>query len=237
MKLPPLKRARILRRYKRFLADVEHEGEELTVHCANTGAMTSCWEPGAEVEISFSDNPKRKLPWSLERVDMGAGWVGVNTSRVNTIVAEGIQHQRIRELSGFRSLQREPVFATETHGKSRFDFLLTDHISDQRQAYVEVKNATLLLDNKIQFPDAVSIRAKKHLELLSLAAKQGFESWLVFAINRPETMVFQAAVSIDQDYASTLSTAINEWGVKVLLVRLSHTKDAIEVTTSERWFG
>ena len=237
MQLPPLKRATILRRYKRFLADVECEGEVLTVHCANTGAMTSCWEPGAPVEISFSDNPKRKLPWSLERVDMGSGWVGVNTNRVNAIIEEGLQRQQIADFTGFKSIQREPSFITPEYGKSRFDFYLSNHQSSQRQAYIEVKNATLLLDNKIQFPDAVSIRAKKHLELLAKTVELGFEAWLLFAINRPESLPFQAAQSIDPEYTETLTKAVKDWGVNVLLVRLDHTEQAIEVSNSKKWTG
>ncbi|HHH39013.1 MAG TPA: DNA/RNA nuclease SfsA, partial [Sedimenticola sp.] len=92
MQLPPLTAARMIRRYKRFLADVElADGSLLTVHCPNTGSMKGCWAPGAPVEISFSDNPKRKLAWTLERVDMGGGWVGVHTGRTNAVVAEAIR--------------------------------------------------------------------------------------------------------------------------------------------------
>ena len=91
MKLPPLQEGRILNRYKRFLADIElPDGRVVTAHCPNTGSMLGCWEPGAPVQLSHSENPRRKLAWTLERVDMGGGWIGVNTSRTNAVVAEAV---------------------------------------------------------------------------------------------------------------------------------------------------
>ena len=114
MKLPPLFEGRILSRYKRFLADIElPTGEIVTAHCPNTGAMTGCWSPGVAVQISASDNPKRKLKWTLERVDMGAGWVGVNTARVNQFIRSFIEENAIPTLHGYRELKSEPAYFRE----------------------------------------------------------------------------------------------------------------------------
>ncbi len=127
MQLPPLTNGRILSRYKRFLADVElGDGSQVTAHCPNTGRMTGCWAPGAPVQLSFSDNPKRKLAWTLERVDMGAGWVGVNTARTNSVVAEAITEGRVLALSGYQRLQREVRFDVPGHPASRLDLLLSE---------------------------------------------------------------------------------------------------------------
>ncbi len=127
MQLPPLTNGRILRRYKRFLADVElDDGTLVTAHCPNTGRMTGCWVAGAAVQLSFSNNPKRKLAWTLERVDMGMGWVGVNTARTNSVVAEAILAGRVPSLVGYRKLQREVRFSLPGHPASRLDLQLSE---------------------------------------------------------------------------------------------------------------
>ncbi len=235
MKLPPLTGGRILRRYKRFLADVElSDGTTITAHCANTGSMQSCWAPGVAVELSYSDNPKRKLPWTLERIDMGGGWIGINTSRVNAIILEGIRNHCIEVLDGYGEIRREPVFNVDGFPKSRFDLYLADSEHERADAYVEIKNATLLRDGKIQFPDAVTERGRKHLDLLEVAVQQGFEAFLVFAINRPETTCFQVAADIDPAYANRLASVVGR-GVKVILARLVHSTDGIEVGSSVLW--
>ncbi len=206
----------------------------MVAHCPNTGAMTSCWEPGAPVELSHSDNPKRKLQWTLERVDMGHGWVGINTARVNAVIAEGIDNGAIKELTGYRELQREPRFEAQGHPGSRFDMLLTE--GNAKDAYVEVKNATLLVDKTVCFPDAVTERGKKHLELLEIAVTRGFRAAIVFAINRPEGDWFEPAWDIDQSYAQTLERVADN-GVEAIVARLRHTATGIEVSGSNAWAG
>jgi len=227
VRLPPLSGGRILRRYKRFLADVElDEGGVVTAHCPNTGAMTTCWSPGAPVQLSFSDNPKRKLAWTLERVDMGHGWVGVHTGRTNPVIAEAIL---ARGLAGFEdavALQSEPRFEVPRYPASRFDLLVTH--DDGRRTYVEVKNTTLLSGNTVRFPDAVTERGRKHLELLMRAVDLGFGGVVVFAVNRPEGNYFEPAVDIDPKYAATLERA-TQHGVGVLVTRLRHTGEGINV--------
>ena len=227
MLLPPLTNGYIIRRYKRFLADVVLEtGEQVIAHCPNTGAMTGCWRPGAPVQLSYSDSPKRKLAWTLERVDMGRGWVGVHTGRVNGVIAQAVKEQRIGPLAGYQEVRREPRFATPAHPAARFDLLLRH--PGKTDAYVEIKNTTLLVDDAILFPDAVTERGRKHLQLLARAVRQGYRGVMIYAVNRPEGEYFEPAWEIDPGYARTLST-VAERGVEVLVVRLRHREQSIDV--------
>lgn len=228
MRLPPLTTGHIIRRYKRFRADVELEdGRIVTAHCPNTGAMTSCWAPGAPVQVSHNDNPKRKLVWTLERVDMGHGWVGVHTGRVNAVVEEGIMQNRFPTLRHYQLIKREPAFCPAQHPPSRFDLFLSGGTS--RDAYVEIKNTTLLLDDDtIRFPDAVTLRGQKHLKLLVEVVSRGYRGVIVFAINRPEGRAFAPAWDIDPAYGDTLEWAANH-GVEVMIARLRHHDTGIYV--------
>lgn len=227
MQFPPLTRGTILNRYKRFLADVKLEnGRVVTAHCPNTGSMTGCWTPGAPVELSASDNPKRKLKWTLERVDMGQGWVGVNTSRTNQIVNTFIEKRNVPGLDRFDQLKREPVYTAKGFPRSRFDLMLT--ASGKPDCYVEVKNTTLLLDDRIQFPDAVTERGRKHLLLLAHAVKAGHRGVILFALNRPEGEVFSPARQIDPAYADTLAKVIDR-GVEAMAVRIRHTPKGVRM--------
>lgn len=233
MLLPPLVHGRILRRYKRFLADVElNGGEVVTAHVPNTGTMESCWAPGVPVELSVSDNTRRKLPYTLERVDMGTGWIGVNTVRVNAVVAEGIAAGRIAPLNGYTEIRREPVFQNDLAPRSRFDLRLS---GDGRPVcVVEIKNATLYRDGVVQFPDAVTVRGRKHLDLLARALESGYRACLVFAINRSESGSFRPAAEIDPAYADRL-TEVARIGVEVILVRIVHRPQAIDAVQGRRW--
>jgi len=227
MKLPPLVTGRILRRYKRFLADVELEdGRSVTAHCPNTGTMRSCWEPGAPVQLSHSDNPKRKLAWTLERVDMGGGWIGVNTGLVNAVVAEGIAADRIPALSGYADLRREVKVELPGLPRGRLDIGL--YPEQGAQALVEVKNVTLLEGERLLFPDAVSERARKHLDLLLALYGRGSRAVVLFALNRPEGAGFAPAEQIDPAYAARLR-AVTAAGVEALAVRIRHDSEGLEV--------
>ena len=188
--------------------------------------MTSCWEPGAAVQLSASTNPKRKLNWTLERVDMGQGWVGINTNRVNKFIGEFIRNGDIERLDGYDGIKAEPTYLASGFDKSRFDFLLTG--KGRKDCYVEVKNATLLKDGMIQFPDAVTIRGSKHLSLLSHAVDQGFRSVMLFAVSRPEGEAFQIARDIDPGYYESLLAAKRR-GVEVVAIRVHHSQTGVEV--------
>lgn len=222
MKLPPLTRVRLVRRYKRFLADVEFDdGSETTVHCPNTGRMTGCWAPGVPAEISRSQNPRRKLPWTLERTDMGAGWIGVNTARTNDVVGEAIGAGRIPSLAGFRTIRREVSVRGGDRVGARLDLLLCDGPSVD--VLVEVKNVTLLDGDRLRFPDAQSTRALKHLDALAAAVVDGRRAALVFALNRPEGHCFAPAEAIDPKYAARLRE-VNGAGVEIYALRIAHTR-------------
>lgn len=230
LNLPPLTAGTLIKRYKRFLADVEVPGRGVvTAHCPNTGSMTSCWKPGAPVLLSRSDNPKRKLSWTLECVDMGRGWVGVNTSRVNSAVRAAIGHGAIDQLHSYTGIRSEPRIAFEGHPPSRLDLLLEN--DEGPACYVEIKNTTLLVGDTVMFPDAVTERGRKHLELLSLAVARGLRGVILFAVNRPEGRWFEPAADIDPRYADTLARAVDA-GVEVIVARLRHREQVLEVTGS-----
>jgi sugar fermentation stimulation protein A len=229
-RLPPLTDGTMIRRYKRFLADVQlPDGRVVTAHCPNTGSMDTCWEPGAPVQLSRSENPKRKLAWTLERIDMGRGWIGVNTGRVNHIVASAIDAGYVPQLDGYPKIRREPAFSVPRFPASRFDMLLQG--GPRRDAYVEVKNTTLLRDESISFPDAVTERGRKHLELLAEAVKLGCRGVIVFALNRPEGSFFEPAWHIDPAYGATLERVF-EQGVEIVALRLRHLSDGVSTAGS-----
>jgi len=225
MLLPPLTDGIIHRRYKRFLADVELKNGALVIaHCPNTGAMTGCWEPGAPVQLSYSDNPKRKLPWTLERVDMGQGWIGVNTMRTNAVVVEAIEAGRLPVLAGYKALRREVTFEAPGCPVSRLDIYLSE--GEKQDAFIEVKNVTLWDGERLRFPDAPSKRGRKHLEVLREAVCQGYRGVMLFALNRPEGDCFSPADDVDPAYSGLLKE-VSQQGVEVLAVRIRHTVDGM----------
>ena len=228
MELPPLTNGRILKRYKRFLADIElPDGSRVTAHCPNTGSMQGCWAPDAPVQISHSDNPKRKLAWTLERVDMGNGWIGVHTGRTNGVVEEAICAGAVPLLAGYASVRREAVYAPAGSERARFDFFLSD--GSRPDAWVEVKNVTLWQDDALSFPDAVTLRGRKHLELLAEACRAGYRGVMVYALNRPEGLCFRPAEEIDPDYAETLRRVAQQ-GVELIALRIGHFKHGMRIT-------
>jgi len=188
--------------------------------------MATCWTPGAPVQLSHSDDPRRKLAWTLERVDMGVGWVGVHTGRTNTVVAEGITEGRIPTLTGYQALRREVACAPTGHPKGRLDIALTE--GPAPDVLIEIKNVTLLDSSWLRFPDAVSERGRKHLSLLQAAVEQGNRGVMLYAVNRPEGECFAPAGSIDPAYAERLA-AVAEAGVEVLAVRIRHMQTRLEV--------
>lgn len=227
MQLPPLTAGRIQKRYKRFLADVVlDDGRQVTAHCPNTGSMQGCWEANAPVQLSHSDNPRRKLAWTLERVDMGQGWIGVHTGRTNPVVEEAVRSGAIASLRGYAVISREVTYAPAGFERARFDLRLSQ--GSQPDAWVEVKNVTLHLADALAFPDAVTERGRKHLQLLGQACREGFRGVMVYALNRPEGTCFRPADEIDPDYGETLRRVM-ELGVEVVAVRIEHGPDSMRV--------
>jgi sugar fermentation stimulation protein A len=224
MQLPPLQDGCLVRRYQRFLADIElADGRMLTAHCPNSGSMRSCQRPGAPVQFSHSDNHRRKLAWTLERIDMGHGWVGINTQHANPVIAEGIAAGRLSGLSGYDTLRREvPMASAGIHG--RLDIMLQH--PGRADVLIEVKNVTLLERDCLMFPDTFSERARRHLALLCSARDMGMHAVLVFALNRPEGVRFAPALAIDPDYGIQLQRAAAH-GIEIMAVRLEHGPDSI----------
>ncbi|OOF24323.1 sugar fermentation stimulation protein SfsA [Salinivibrio proteolyticus] len=210
---PPLQSATLVRRYKRFLTDVTlANGDTLTMHCANTGAMTGCATPGDTVWYSTSDNAKRKYPhsWELNYTQQGH-WICVNTARANTLVVEAIEAGRIPELAGYAQLQTEVRYGSEN---SRIDLLLRD--DDKTDCYIEVKSVTLLEeDGWGAFPDAVSTRGQKHLRELISMVEQGHRAVLLFAVLHSGIEKVTGAPHIDADYNQLLNDAVAA-GVEVI---------------------
>ncbi|MFA0811885.1 DNA/RNA nuclease SfsA [Microbulbifer epialgicus] len=209
--IPQFQQASLLRRYKRFLADVESpEGEVFTIHCPNTGSMKSCWVEGAACWYSDSGNPKRKYRHTLEITTTPEGALaGVNTGRANALVEEAILSGVISELQGYESLRREVRYGDEN---SRIDFLLS---GDQGDCYVEVKNVTLADGARGYFPDAVSARGAKHLRELQKLAESGVRAVLLYCVQHSAIETVEAAREIDPTYADALDSAVSA-GVQVL---------------------
>ena len=211
LKLPELFEGILVRRYKRFLADViTKEGEQLTLHCPNTGSMTGCAVPDSRVYYSMSDNAKRKYPGTLEFVESDHGLVSVNTGRANTLVGEGLTNGYIKALHGYLEIKPEIKIP---EGDGRFDFLAS---LGERRAYVEVKSVTLHIEGtQGAFPDSVSARARKHVNALVRRVEAGDRGILIFCAQHTGLGRIRPAHEIDPQYAQALKEAIAK-GVEVL---------------------
>lgn len=203
----------MLRRYKRFLADVElTDGQVITAHTANTGAMSGCAEPGSRVWLSCSSNPNRKYAHTWELVEVSGAnakvLVGINTMKSNVLVKEAIASGRVNSLQGYKSIQTEVPYGSN----SRIDLLLHGPVDS---CYVEVKNVTLVQGRTAYFPDAVSKRAVKHLDELSNLVRQGGRGVLFFCVQRDDVDTVRPADFVDPDYARKLRTAV-QCGVEAL---------------------
>ena len=221
---PPLFSATFEKRYKRFFADVRTpSGELLTLHCPNTGSMKNCLVEGSPCWYSLSDNPKRKLPGTLEIVTSSQGnLAGVNTSRPNYLVREVIEADLVPELQGYSQIRTEVRYGEE---KSRIDLLLEDR--SLGQCYVEVKNVTLDMgDGLATFPDAVTSRGTKHLRELMAMVAAGHRAVLFFCVQLTGVQRMEVAAEIDPGYAATLSEAVAA-GVEVIAWRASIGADQI----------
>ena len=208
--LSPLLRGTLIKRYKRFLADVILEnGADITAHVANSGSMLGLNEAGREVWLSQSDNPKRKLKYSWELVRDGAGLVGINTMHPNKLVAEAIEAGEIGELTGYSGLKREVRYGKN----SRIDILLCDEA--RPDCYVEIKSVTLKRSGNAEFPDAVTARGTKHLGELSHMVAAGSRAVMLYLVQREDCDVFSIAADIDPAYADALARAIKQ-GVEVI---------------------
>jgi sugar fermentation stimulation protein A len=218
---------RLIRRYKRFLADIQLPAGVITAACPNTGSMMGCCEPGSRVWLSESDSATRKYRHTWELVEVGKVVVGINTGLPNRLVAEAIGDGTIGELGGYESLRREVAFGEEA---SRVDLLLEQR--GREACYVEVKNVTAAADKGVAlFPDCVSERGSKHLrELIRLKAK-GLRPVQLYCVQRGDVNEVRPADGIDYEYGQTLREAIAA-GVEVLAYRAKVTPT--EITLARR---
>ncbi|MCH1926644.1 DNA/RNA nuclease SfsA [Shewanella sp. C32] len=223
---PPLESGRLLQRYKRFLADVAlANGEQITIHCPNTGSMKNCLFPGEQVWFSRSDNPKRKYACTWELMQTPTGdLIGINTGRANQLAEEAINAGIITELLGYQQLKREVCYGVE---RSRIDIHLTQGV--EADCFVEVKSATLLEGDRGYFPDAVTQRGQKHLRELMQVVKNGQRAVLLFIVQHTGIKNVAAAAHIDKDYADLLNEAIAA-GVEVLAYRSELNCNEFKVT-------
>jgi len=201
---PELTPGTLVKRYKRFLADVRLDsGDLVTAHCANSGTMKECSEPGRPVYLSLHDNPKRKLKYTWEMIKMPTSLVGVNTMVPNRLVKKSIEDGLVEQLRGYENVKAE----VKVSDRSRLDLLLTN--KDKEKCFVEVKNCTLVKDGLASFPDAVTTRGRKHLVELQRLAKEGNRSIIFFLVQRMDAKAFTSADNIDPAYGKELRKAKN----------------------------
>jgi len=225
MRFPsPLVEARLIRRYKRFLADVAFaDGSEATVHVANPGSMIGLTAEGSRVLVSRAQNPARKLAWSLELIEADGTLVGVNTAHPNRLVADAIADGAIAELTGYAGLKREVAYGKN----SRIDILLTG--GERPDAYVEVKNVHMSRrPPRAEFPDSVTARGAKHLDELSAMVRAGSRGVMVYLVHRADSTDFTLAREIDPAYAAAFDRA-RDAGVEMLVYGCRVTPEEVTV--------
>ncbi len=226
MRLPPLHEGVLLRRYKRFLADVRlASGEEITAHVPNTGSLLTCIEPGRPVWVHDTGNEERKYRHSWVLVKPKRSLVCVDTGIPNRVVYDFAVAQKIPELAGYREYLREVPYGEN----SRADMCCRVHVDDMlRRAWVEVKSTTLMRDGVAYFPDAVTSRGLKHLVELTRAVREGDRAVQVFFVQRGDCSEFKPADDIDPDYGAELRRAVSA-GVTAIALQAKVTKHSITI--------
>jgi len=212
----------LIKRYKRFLADVRlDDGTEVVAHCTNSGTMKSCLENGAEVYLTPVTDPKRRTKFTWEMIKINGGWVGINTANPNKLAFESISAGIIPEPAGYTKVMREVVF-----GDSRFDVFAEN---ETEKCFVEVKNVTLKEGKYALFPDAVTTRGQKHLKTLMEVKASGIRSVMLYIVQRTDVEIFAPAIEIDPEYAKTLKLAVDN-GVEVIVMQAKVTPERIILT-------
>ena len=228
LKFPLLQQARLIKRYKRFLADVKLADESIiTVHCANTGAMTGCMPENARIWLSRSDNPKRKYPLSWELIELEPSVLAcINTFLTNKVARDAMEQGQIVELADYETIRSEVTYGNES---SRIDFLLE---SPLQKCYVEVKHVTLKLEDACgAFPDSVSTRGQKHLRELQHQHELGDRAVLLFIIMRSDIDCLKPADLIDAEYGKLLRQVANN-GVELLAYKTDISLEGIKLSHS-----
>ena len=193
-----------IKRYKRFLVDVKINNKIVTAHCPNTGSMLGLLKEGNKVWLSKSDNPERKLKYTLQIIEDKKSKVGINTHLANKIVLNALNDKLIPNFIELKTIKQEVKFGDNT----RFDFLV---LNDDRKTFIEVKNVTLSRKKGVaEFPDAVTSRGHKHIRELLNAKKQGYEVYLLYLIQRNDCNQFKIAKDIDKKYHELLTKAVKK---------------------------
>ena len=210
MKFDKLIHGKLIKRYKRFLADIVLDNkEEITAHVPNSGAMTSTISDNCDVWVSYHDNPKRKLKYTLELTKIEEQYICTNTGHANKVAIEAVKNGKIKELLGYESIKPE-----QKYGKnSRIDILLEN---ENEKCYVEIKSVTLKIDDYLAFPDAVTSRGEKHLRELEDMVKEGHRAVMLYMIQRTDNLPFRLANEIDKKYYETFNE-VTKNGVEVLV--------------------
>ena len=212
---------KLLKRYKRFLADIELDnGEVVTAHCTNTGSMKSCIEIGAEVYLSPTNNPLRKTKFTWEMIKINGDWVGINTNNPNQLAFEAISKHEIPELSGYTEVFREVKW-----DDSRFDIMAKN---ETETCFFEVKNVSMKEGDFALFPDAITLRGRKHLETLIRVKKAGMRAIMLYIVQRCDVSKFSTAKEIDPEYSETLKKAITN-GVEIFVIQAKVTPTSITI--------
>ena len=212
----------LIKRYKRFFVDIKHNNKIITIYCPNPGSMMGLLNKGNKVWFSKSDNPKRKLKYTLEIIQVEKKMVGINTLIANKIVLEALNQKKIKNLAEFDNIKTEVKFSDKT----RFDFLISNN---KEKCFLEVKNVTLVRKEKIaEFPDAITSRGTKHLKELIAAKKKGLKSYILYLIQREDCKTFKIAKDIDQEYKIAFSKALKN-GVMVLCYDCKLSNEGIKL--------
>lgn len=224
-KYPPLYPGTLIKRYQRFFADIElASGELITAHCPNTGPMTGVCIPGNSVLVSYSDNPKRKLAYTWEMIqvcDTSPTWVGVNTALPNRVIKLALEAKLFPELGNYQQVKPEVIYGKDK--KSRVDFLL---LNETEKIYLEVKNTTWVNGQLALFPDTVTERGQKHLKELMEMGKEGARFVMLYFINRGDCTHFAPGDRADPVYGELLRKARGE-GLEILPCRFEITPQGI----------
>jgi len=199
----------LIKRYKRFFVDLNYQNKIITAHCPNSGSMLGLLKKDNKVWFSKSDNPERKLKYTLEIIEVNKKLVGINTHSTNKIVLEALKEKKIEKLIQYDLIRSEVKFSDHT----RFDFLISNK---KEKCFLEVKNVTLVRENQTaEFPDAITSRGNKHLKELIIAKKKSYQSYLLYLIQREDCKSFKIAKDIDREYKIIYDKALKN-GVNIL---------------------
>ena len=212
----------LIKRYKRFFADIKLNDQIITAHCPNTGSMMGLLDAGSKVWITKTNNVKRKLKYTLQLIEVNEKKVGINTHLTNKIILEALQNGFFKEFSKNAIIQPEKKFGVNT----RFDFLITEN---KKKSFIEVKNVTLSRKSGLaEFPDAVTTRGAKHIKELIEAVKKGYNSYLLYLVQREDCKNFAIAKDIDAEYSKLLTLAIKK-KVKILCYDCKFSSKGIKI--------